>query len=93
MWYHTLDEQHEEKMKLLKEQQKTLSEIADLLRKLIAQQTKDNIKSDSNPSKPEPINNTKKIKKDEDRCGVTQNDTNLLNSLPDNYRFLSMENA
>lgn len=53
MWLNTLEKQHEEKMKLLKEQLKTLSEIADALRKLTAQQTKDTTKSASNPSKPE----------------------------------------
>lgn len=91
MWFHTIQKQHEEKMNLLKEQKKILGEIADALRKLIAQQTKDNIKSDCNPSKPEPIKNKKKAKKDkrgEDRCGLTQNNTNLLNSLPADHTFL-----
>lgn len=89
MWFHTIEKQHEEKMKLLKEQLKTLNEIADALRKLTAQQTKENTKSASNPSKPEPIKNKKKAKRDEDRCGVTQDDTNLLNNLPtDDYIFL-----
>lgn len=79
MWYHTLEKQHEEKLNLLKEQKKILSEIADALRKLISQQTKDNTKSASNPFEPEPIKNKKKTKKD---------NTNLLNNLPADHKFL-----
>lgn len=41
----SIEKQHEEKMKLIKlleEQQKTLSELADALRKIATQQVKDN---------------------------------------------------